>query len=292
MKIRRVGIFPNPQKKECLGYINTLEGLFRKADIDVYLPDFIPYPVKTGRRSVSLKSFLNKVDIIIVLGGDGTFLYAARECHGAKIPLLGVNMGSFGFLTEFTKEDFLMSMGSIINGDYRIVELLMLNASVLRKGRRIANFTALNDAVLNRDSFSKALEIQVDLGKEFLNEYFADGIIIATPTGSTAHSLSAGGPIVVQTMESMLITPICPHTLTNRPVIIPSETKVSLRVRKSGKNTRLNIDGQEYINLKNDDTVVVTRHKNPVKLVRPAQRSYCAILRDKLNWGGTYRNKW
>ncbi|MBN2189784.1 MAG: NAD(+)/NADH kinase [Candidatus Aureabacteria bacterium] len=292
MKARKVGIFPNPRKKECLEYIRTLTGLFKKRGIDVYIPDFLPSLPDGGFRSVSLKSFLNKVDIVLVLGGDGTFLHAARECHGVKAPLLGINMGSFGFLTEFTKEDFLASMDAVIKGDYRIVDLLMLEVKVIRKNRRIADFTALNDAVLSRGSFSRALEIQVNLGDEFLNEYFADGLIIATPTGSTAHSLSAGGPIVAQSMKSVLITPICPHALTNRPIIVPSETKVSLLVKKAEKNARLTVDGQISLDLKKGDAIIAGRHRNSVKLVRPAQRSYYGILRDKLNWSGTYRNKW
>ncbi len=292
MKIKSVGIFPNPKKKECLEYIKTLTVLFKKNNIDVYMPDFLPSVPDADFKSVNLKLFLSKVNIIIVLGGDGTFLYAARECHNADVPLLGVNMGSFGFLTEFTKEDFLVSMGTVIKGHYKIVELLTFDVKVMRKNRCIADFIALNDAVLSRDSFSRALGIQVNLGDEFLNEYFADGLIIATPTGSTAHSLSAGGPIVVQTMKSILITPICPHALTNRPIIIPSETKVSLLVKKAEKNARLTIDGQIGLSLKKGDAIIVKSRKDCIKLIRPVQRSYYGILRDKLSWSGTYRTKW
>jgi len=284
MKIKTVGIFPNIEKPGSLEFVNKAVDIFAGLGVKSVVPEKI-----TGVSAdvLSIERFLEAVDMVFVFGGDGTFLRAARQCCKAGVPLLGINTGSLGFLTEFTKSDFEKGIGKILSGDYQIAELMMFKISVMDKGKVVNKYKALNDVVINRGAFSRAVEIKVAVDGEVLNEYYADGLIVSTPTGSTAHSLSAGGPIVVQKMEAMIITPICPHSLSNRPVIVPPSSRVEFSLSGSRESAKLTVDGQIGLDVK--DSVVVEKNIDSVKLVRPREKSYFEILREKLNWSGSFK---
>jgi NAD+ kinase len=222
-------------------------------------------------------------DVIVVFGGDGTMLSVARLVAGHKCPILGVNLGSLGFLTEVTLDRLYSDLRSLLDGNYRLEERCMLRALLRRGSGGSQEFDAFNDVVINKAALARVISVDAFFNQHFIANFVADGIIISTPTGSTAYSLSAGGPIVYPTLESILITPICPHTLTNRPLIIPPEHKIRF-VLRSGKDVMLTIDGQVGVEFEQGDEVVCTRSPYRIELVRPNDRVYFDVLREKLKW--------
>jgi NAD+ kinase len=226
-----------------------------------------------------------KVDILIVFGGDGTLLSAARFVGKRGIPILGVNLGGLGFITEVPHNEFKEDvLNRVLSGRCKIEERIMLTATVQRKGKRVAQHTALNDIVINKSALARMAELDIMINKQDVTTFRADGLIVSTPTGSTAHSLSAGGPILYPTLESFVITPICPHTLTNRPIVLPDNFLIDVRI-KSGKDVYLTTDGQVGFSLKVDDTVRIKKAEYKTKFITLYDRDYFKILRNKLKWG-------
>jgi len=224
------------------------------------------------------------VDLLIVLGGHGTLLAAARLNNPRRVPILPVNLGGLGFLTSVTLEELYPILEQVFAGESRISERVMLGVEVIREGGVIERQHALNDAVINRGALSRILDLELTMNGEFVCTYKADGLILSTPTGSTAYSLSAGGPIVYPSVEALVVTPICPHTLTNRPLVVPDSARIEVLV--CGKEAvYLTIDGQVGIALEPGDRVGVTRAAERPLLVRPARQTYYEVLRDKLKWG-------
>jgi NAD+ kinase len=241
------------------------------------------------RREIMDKATLAAgVDIVVVLGGDGTLLGMA-DCigeAGSGIPILGVNFGSLGFLTEVTLPELYRSLEAALNGRARVEERLMLRATTTRGGRPFAQSIALNDAVITKTARSRMIDLSVYVGDEFVTRVKADGLIIATPTGSTAYNLAAGGPIVQPTVDALLLTPIAPHTLTNRPVVIPSTSPVRVQPNMEDRDeVFLTFDGQQGFQLLAGDEVTVRRGDRPLRLIKPSSRSYFEVLRTKLKWG-------
>jgi NAD+ kinase len=226
-----------------------------------------------------------QVDLIIVLGGDGTMIATARSLVQPPVPVLGVNFGGLGYLTEFTLEELFPALEMILHTDFRVQRRMMLDAAMWRHGQLMAAHTVLNDAVVNKGTLARMIEIECLVDEKYVTTLRADGFIVATPTGSTAYSLSAGGPIVYPTMEAMLITPVCPHTLTNRPLVIPSESIVKLILRSAREEVTLTLDGQTGVALQCDDEVVVRRSQKFFEIVQPPEKNYFQVLRDKLLWG-------
>jgi NAD+ kinase len=224
--------------------------------------------------------------LVIVLGGDGTLLSAARAIGGRDIPLFAVNLGGLGFLTAITVDQIYPQLERALHGDFPVSRHRMLHCELWREGKQLAAYEALNDLVLTKAEIARMIDLEVQIDGHFVCVYKADGLIIATPTGSTAYSLSAGGPIVVPDVAAFAITPICPHTLTNRPVVVPDESVIQVMNRSDDEVTYLTIDGQIGELLKRGDHVLCKRSANTVGLIRPPEKMFFDVLREKLQWGG------
>lgn len=227
----------------------------------------------------------DEVAMIIVLGGDGTFLSVARLTEGRDVPLLGVNLGGLGFLTEVTQEQIFETLGEIFEGNYGVGERLLLQAHVHRDDERIAEYRALNDVVINKGALARIISLETYVNGAYVNTFAADGIIISTPTGSTAYNLAAGGPILSPELGAIIINPICPHTLTNRPLVLPEDVTVKVILKAEGEDVLLTLDGQVGFALRYDDVVEVRKAPQTVKLIEPPRRNYFQVLRTKLRWG-------
>ncbi len=227
------------------------------------------------------------VEMIIVLGGDGTLLSAARlvaEAH-TDVPIFGVNLGSLGFMAEVSIDELYGNLEKAIAGKLVTEERIMLTASVLRQGKRIAQYRVLNDAVINKGALARMMELRISVNDGHLTTLRADGLIVATPTGSTAYSLSAGGPIVHPTIHCFVLTPICPHTLSNRPIALPDSVVVTICLTSLSEDVSLTLDGQIGFPLEPNDVVAIKKSQFRMKLIKHPTKSYFEILRTKLKWG-------
>ncbi|MBI2361031.1 MAG: NAD(+)/NADH kinase [Deltaproteobacteria bacterium] len=240
---------------------------------------------RLGGRSCSKKEMARRADLIIVLGGDGTLLSVARLVERPEVPILGVNMGGLGFITEVAVDELESVLTRVLAGDYSVEKRLTLEIRVMGKKGSPKRFRVLNDGVITKGARSKIISLETYVGKEYLCTYRADGLIISTPTGSTAYSLAAGGPIIFPSLGAIVLCPICPHTLTNRPIVVSSKATVRVTLRSAGDTVVLSPDGQEGILLNNGDIVEARDYGVPVSLVKAPSRSYFEVLRSKLKWG-------
>jgi NAD+ kinase len=224
-------------------------------------------------------------DFVVVLGGDGTLLSVARCVAGAGIPILGINLGSLGFLTEIKQEDIAQALADIDAGRYELTTRSMIRCQVLRGGRCVAEYDALNDIVTNQQAVARITEFEVRVNDTFVADYKADGMIVATPTGSTAYSLAAGGPILVPDVPGFVITPVASHALTNRPLVVQDTAVIQIRVTVTREQAYLTIDGQQGLALENGDIVECKKSDFQVKLFKLPQRTFFQVLRAKLKWG-------
>ncbi len=223
--------------------------------------------------------------LLLVLGGDGTMLAAARLAASRNIPILPINMGSLGFLTSFTLDELYPALEDTLTGRSSVSQRVMLQVQLERAGSVIENQSALNDAVINKGALARMIELHLIINSEFVCRYRADGLIVASPTGSTAYSLSAGGPIVHPAVESFVITPICPHMLSDRPLVIRDSSSIEMKLSADTESVFLTLDGQRGIPLQPADRVRISRAKESLKLIQPPKKSYFEILRSKLKWG-------
>jgi NAD+ kinase len=234
---------------------------------------------------VSAKDVMvREADLIVVLGGDGTFLSVARRA-GPRVPILGVNLGELGFLTEVTEPEAMAMLRRVLSGRYELDHRMTLGGELVRDGRTIRRLRALNDVAISNGARARVIKFSASVDGRPLTTYRADGVIVATPTGSTAYSLSVGGPIVEPTVQVLLLSPISPHTLSNRPVVLRPDAVVRIAIAAGQQDVVLTVDGQEGIPLIANDTVVVRRGRSPVSLVRSPDRTYYDVLRSKLGWG-------
>jgi NAD+ kinase len=239
-------------------------------------------------RALDKQALAREVGMVVVLGGDGTLLSMANciGVAGSQIPILGINFGSLGFLTEVTLPELYPSLEAALAGTAHIEERMMLRASMLRSGAPFADHIALNDVVITKGARSRMIDLSVWVGDEFVTRVKADGLIVATPTGSTAYNLSAGGPIVQPTLDALLLTPIAPHTLTNRPIVIPAASPVRVQPHLEERaEVFVTFDGQDGFQVQADDEIRIRRADRPMRLIRPTTRSYFDVLREKLKWG-------
>lgn len=230
-----------------------------------------------------------QIDLAIVIGGDGTLLHVARKLMDSEVPLIGVNLGRLGFLTDIPAEDMFTEIQSILNGEFETEERFMLSAEIMRNGKITHTNIAFNDVIIGKGELSRMIELEVFGDGEFVYSMRGDGIILATPTGSTAYAMSAGGPILHPDLPAIALVPICPHTLSNRPIVVNSDCVIEIVIR--GDNTQrpyVTFDGQEMYALETEDRIYVRRAEKPVHLIHPANRSHYDVLRAKLNWGGIY----
>jgi NAD+ kinase len=233
-------------------------------------------------KTIKLEEVGGKVDLVVVMGGDGTMLSAARALKNSDIPLVGINRGHFGFLTDLRAEEMLQSIDAILSGAYQTESRMMLNASVIREGKVILADQAFNDVVIK--SGLRLIELEVTIDGMFIHKQRADGLILSTPTGTTAYSLSAGGPILHPGLEAIALVPICPHTLSNRPLAVNSNAKIEILVQKVD-HAKISFDGQSQLGLALGDCVKVERAQESVTLLHPSEYCYYDMLRNKLHWG-------
>ena len=225
------------------------------------------------------------VDTVLVLGGDGTLLSAARLVEGSDQPILGINLGSLGFLTELGLDELFGSLEKVLDGEYTIEPRVRLGITLHRNGEQIGHYQVLNDAVINKGALARIIKLETHVDGQMVTDYLADGLIVSTPTGSTAYSLAAGGPIVEPTLDVILISPICPHTLTNRPLVISGRSMVELCLRSASGEVFLTLDGQEGTRLEQGDCVQIKASDSKVNLIRIGTRNFYDVLSSKLYWG-------
>ena len=236
-------------------------------------------------KAFELEHAADEADLIVVLGGDGTLLSVARQIRGKDVPILGVNLGGLGFLTEISLEELPGMLPRVIKGDYLTSIRSMLDVEVRRDGEHVFSLSLLNDAVITKDTLARIIDIETYVDEEYLTTFRGDGLIMSTPTGSTGYCLAAGGPILHPSLGHIVITPICPHTLTNRPIILPSEVSVRARLKSPDEKVILTLDGQIGFPLEHLDEVWVRRSSLTVSLVRSETNGYFQVLRNKLKWG-------
>ena len=282
--LKRIGIIMKPNQPDAVPLANELITWLGQRNIQVYLDEVIAarmnHPLSCPRSEIGLL-----IDLLIVLGGDGTLLSAARAVEGGNIPILGVNLGGLGFLTEITLEELYPVLGQILEGRMETEKRMKLSALVLRRGENVGKYSVLNDVVINKSVLARIINLRTSINGAYVTTYRGDGVIISTPTGSTAYSLAAGGPIVYPSMDSILITPICPHTLTNRPLLISDRDTVAIILESEEGGVRLTLDGQIGDDLYPYDQVVVTKGEDYVYFVKSPFKDYFQILRTKFKWG-------
>ena len=273
--MKKIIILGDKSKKKIRETITELEPLFRrKSHLSII--------------DISDEEELGKVsaDIAFIFGGDGTILSASRKLNDKQIPLIGVHLGKFGFLAELTLREISNSLEKILAGEYVISQRMLLTCKVIRSKQVINETLGLNDAVISRTSMSRLISIKLYINEKIVTTYSSDGLIVSTPAGSTAHSLSAGGPIVAPDMEAFIITPICPHTLSNRPLVVSGDSKIEMEQISESKGLGLTVDGQIYFDIKVGDRIVVEKAENKLQLIDIQKRTFYDVLREKLNWRG------
>jgi len=284
--IRIVGILSRPRRADLTNVVAPLLDWLAKRGYRAIYDTETAEALSDGSNSGFLREDVAaQSDLLVVLGGDGTLLAAAREAAPHGIPILPINLGSLGFLTSFTLEELYPALEECLSGKAETSERVMLTASLRRHGQIVESKNVLNEAVINKGALARMIEVELFIDSEFVCRYRADGLIIATPTGSTAYSLSAGGPIVHPAVESLIVTPICPHTLTDRPVVIGDNCSIEMRLRGQAESVYLTLDGQKGIVMESDDCVSIARAQDRLRLIQPHRKSYYEILRNKLKWG-------
>ena len=289
--MKRIGIIAKQNKPEAIPVVRNLVEWLQPKKIEVYMEEgmvkqFHPPLAGPHLNSVEREDIPTKAEMIIVLGGDGTLLSVARLVGDHDVPILGVNLGGLGFLTEITLEELYRVLEKVVQGDFITDERVVLNASVVRRGERMAEFIVLNDAVINKGALARIIDLETTINGEYLTTFKSDGLILSTPTGSTAYNLSAGGPIVYPSLHCIIITPICPHTLTNRPIMIPDDVEIRAMLKTKQQEVILTLDGQQGFTLEFEDIVEVKKAEGHIFLIKSPYRHYFEVLREKLKWGG------
>ena len=278
-QIRSVGIVVKPHHAEAMATAIELSAWLAVNGIEQIGE---PHSASDARHEPTL---ISDADLIVVLGGDGTMISAARMIGNADALVLGVNYGSLGYLTDFRIEEMFPALELMVAGEYDIDRRVMLDVELWREDDKIESGRVLNDVVINKAALARIIDIDVMLNELFVNNFRADGLIVATPTGSTAYNLSAGGPIVYPSMNAVLLTPICPFTLTNRPIVVPDHAEIYLNLKDANEGVFLTFDGQTGHQMQAGDRVVIRKSKTTFNLVQPTNRNYFDVLRDKLKWG-------
>jgi NAD+ kinase len=285
MQIRNVAIFAKKHDPRCQGVADDLINWLEERDcvplVESQLAGVIGYP-----KGMAEAEIREQAELVVVLGGDGTLISVARLFSGREVPIVGVNLGSLGFLTEITVEELYPLLERCLQSEPRVSERMMLEVTLTRGDREIGTWRVLNDMVINKGALARIVDMEARVNRHFLTTFKADGLIIATPTGSTGYSLAAGGPIIQPLMSCIVITPICPHTLTNRPVVVTDDSVISITVASSlDSKVFLTLDGQVGFKLEPGDVIEASRAKNSTALVMSGERDYFEVLRTKLKWG-------
>lgn len=282
--MKRIGIIAKPQRESLRAFVPALLNWLRARQLDVVCDEETAACLE-GEKGEARESVASSVDLLLVLGGDGTLLAAARALSEKVVPILPVNLGQLGFLTSVKLDELYPILEEVLAGKHRVSERVQLEATVLREGAVAGTYRALNDVVLTKTTLARIMDFDLSIDGTFVCKYRADGLIIATPTGSTAYSLSAGGPIVYPVLDAFIVTPICTHQLTNRPLVIPDKMTLEVRFGPEEQMFYLTLDGQIGVELHTGDVVTLKKSERKVHLVRPMKKSYFEILRTKLKWG-------
>ncbi len=285
MPIQRIGITSKPKKVEIREIVPPLIEWLRARQIEVLIDKETGATIDSTEHCLTRNELPCHVDLVVVLGGDGTLLATARALNRKPVPILAVNLGGLGFLTVLTLDELYPTLEAVLAGQYRSERRVQLDAEVVRSHEVLSTFLALNDVVLNKGAIARVLDFDAWVDGQFVSTYKADGLIVSTPTGSTAYSLAAGGPVIAPTVSAFIITPICAHTLTNRPIVLPDSVTIEVAVKSQRESVYLTVDGQVGIAVRSDDRVRLRKAASYVEIVQPMHTSYFEILRQKLKWG-------
>jgi NAD+ kinase len=280
--IRVVGLVAKYQEPKAAEMVRWLAPWLKQRRKKVLVEDGV---VRGAGVSCTKKQLAAKADLIISLGGDGTLLNIAPLVERPDVPILGVNLGGLGFITEVAVDELESVLAKTLEGDYEVEKRMTLEVRVNTKNGKLHKFRVLNDAVIAKGARSRIIDLETYVGDDYLCTYRADGLIVSTPTGSTAYSLAAGGPILEPALGAIILSPICPHTLSNRPIVVPNKSTIQVTLRSFGDTVILIPDGQPGVRLNNGDQVEARDFGLPVSLIKLPSRSYYEILRNKLKWG-------
>lgn len=288
--IKRIGVVVKPHQPDALETLCRLTRWLSERGITLFgSPQIererIEQQTGCAVEVVNENELAQQVDLMLVLGGDGTMIATARMVGDTKVPVIGVNYGGLGYLAEFPLEELFPALDSILAGEYQVQQRLMLSVELWRGEELVTRNRVLNDVVVNKSALARIVEIEAYLNQQFLNLFRADGLIVATPTGSTAYNLSAGGPIIFPSMSAVVITPICPFTLSNRPIVVPDDSMIEVRLMTRNEEVALTLDGQVGFPLQAGDRAVIRKSNTAFNLVQPPNRNYFDVLRNKLKWG-------
>jgi NAD+ kinase len=285
MQIKRIGIISKPKKTEIREVVPPLLQWLRERNVEVYIDKETGAILESSEKSLTRNEMPGRVDLLVVLGGDGTLLAAARSLNRKPVPILAVNLGGLGFLTVITRDELYPTLEMVLAGKHTTERRVQIEGALIRADEVISSFLALNDVVLNKGAISRILDFDVLVDGRFISTYKSDGLIVSTPTGSTAYSLAAGGPIVAPSVEAFIVTPICAHTLSNRPLVLPDTATIEVVVKSQREAAYLTVDGQMGIAAHSEDIVRMKKASSFVELVPPPRKDYFEILRQKLKWG-------
>jgi len=282
---KRIGIISRPRRVDVLTIVPPLVKWLEAKGLSAQYDQETAASLGSETLGKTRTELAAECDLLLVLGGDGTLLAAAREAAPHGIPILPINLGSLGFLTSFTLEEMYPALEETLAGRLAASERAMLNAALIRGGKTLDDQRVLNEVVINKGALARMIEVKLSIDQDFVCRYRADGLIVATPTGSTAYSLSAGGPIVHPNVESIIVTPICPHTLSDRPLVVGDKCCVEMNLVGPADSVYLTLDGQKGVQMQSGDRVRIFRAQERLKLIQPKRKSYYEILRSKLKWG-------
>lgn len=289
-QFKNIGIITRPQTPHIEQHLRRLVGFLNEHDINVYLDrDSVAEGIVSAEDleqcQVTDKDHVGKVcDLVIVMGGDGTFLSVARKVAPYRIPLIGINQGHLGFLTQVPNEAMVQELTGMLTGKYIPEERILLESTLLRDEQPVSQALALNDVVISRGGAGQMIEFEVFINKEFVYTQRSDGLIVSTPTGSTAYALAAGGPILQASLRAFTVVPICPQSMTNRPIAVPDTCEINILITKAG-DARAHFDGQSYLDIQSMDTIRIRRYRNSLRVLHPSHYQYYKTLRQKLHWG-------
>jgi len=283
--IQTIGILSRPRRDQLSAVVPPLLKWLEKQGIKTVFDEETAAALPSGSKGQPRSAVADASQLLLVLGGDGTILAAARLAAPRRIPILPINMGSLGFLTSFTLEELYPALEETLSGKSSISQRVMLQAELVRRGSVIESQRALNDVVIHKGALARMIQLELSINSDFVCRYRADGLIVSSPTGSTAYSLSAGGPIVHPAVEAFIITPICPHMLTDRPVVVRDYCQLEIKINGDAESVYLTLDGQRGVPLEPTDILRVQSAKEHLQLIQPPKKPYFEILRNKLKWG-------
>jgi len=282
--MKRIGIFAKRHNEDAVGLAEEVVAWLVEREVEVYvdkalaeaMPDMQGYPEQT---------IPPLVDMVVVLGGDGTLLSVARLVGDLRTPILGVNLGSLGFMTEITRSELFPMLEQVLKGDFTVSERMRLLAIIRRRGEEVARYRVLNDVVINKGALARIIDMEAWVDDDYLTTFKADGLIVSTPTGSTGYNLAAGGPIIYPGNHCHVISPICPHTLTNRPIVVSDDATIRIAVKSLDQDVVFTADGQEGMPLECGDVVELRKSNHSTLLIKSPSKDYFQVLRTKLHWG-------